>query len=255
MKTKPSQLAKSTAIILFWLFIWQAASTAIDNSIIFVGPAEVLSALLYQMSLPDFWKTIFFSFGKISLGFLLAFFLGILLGSLAYICKFLEELLAPLFSLMKSIPVASFVILALIWIGSENLSIFISFLVVLPMIYVNTLSGLRSTDEKLLEMAKVFEISSRKRIYYIYLPALMPYLISGCKIALGMSWKSGIAAEVIGTPAYSIGDQLYMAKIYLSTADLFAWTLVIIVISILFERFFLLILKLLTPGQKTGGRP
>ena len=115
------------------------------------------------------------------------------------------------------------------------------------MIYVNTLAGLESTDKKLLEMAKVFCMTRRKKIHYIYLPALLPYLKSGCKIALGMSWKSGVAAEVIGVPTNSIGERLYMSKIYLNTSDLLAWTFVIIMISALFERVVLWLLSRLEP--------
>ncbi|MFR5601759.1 MAG: ABC transporter permease [Lachnospiraceae bacterium] len=253
MSFKTSSFIRKSLIVAFWLLVWQAASAAIDNSIIFVGPWEVLTALGSRLFSPDFWKAIASTFGKISLGFLTAFLLGILLGSLSYRYRFLEELLAPLFSLLKSIPVASFVILALIWMGSENLSVFISFLVVLPMLYINTIAGLRNTDPKLLEMAKVFRVSHWKKFYYIYRPALIPFLSSGCKIALGMSWKSGIAAEVIGTPDHSIGNELYMAKIYLSTADLFAWTLVVIVISILFERLFMYFLNRLGTTPQKGG--
>ncbi len=239
---------RKTAVILFWLVLWQAGSVLIDNSIIFVGPLDMVMALLVQLPSLGFWKTNAFYFGKISLGFLSAFFLGILLGSGGYRFPLLRELLEPVILLMKSIPVASFVILALIWIGSKQLSVFISFLVVFPFIYVNTIAGLKSTDKKLLEMAQVFRVSTWRRIRFIYVPALLPYLISGCKVALGMSWKSGIAAEVIGVPSSSIGEKLYMAKIYLSTADLFAWTFVIIVISALFEQLFLYLLK------KAAGR-
>ena len=145
--------------------------------------------------------------------------------------------------LMRSVPVASFIILALIWIGSSQLAVLIAFIVVLPMIYVNTLSGLKSTDASLLEMAFVFRIPVWKRIRFLYIPALLPYLISGCRIALGMSWKSGVAAEVIGLPTTSIGERLYMSKIYLETADLFAWTFTIIVVSSLSERLFLSLLS------------
>lgn len=241
---------RKTMVIAFWLILWQAAGMMIDNSIIFVGPLAMLQSLFRLLPSGEFWLSIAYSFGKISLGFLSAFFLGILLGSAAYRIPLLRELLEPVMMLFKSIPVASFVILALIWIGSGQLSVFISFLVVLPMLYVNTIAGLQSTDSKLLEMAKVFRIPALKKILYIYCPALMPYLISSCKVALGMSWKSGIAAEVIGVPSHSIGEKLYMAKIYLSTADLFAWTFVIIVISTLFETLFLFLLKKLA---RKGG--
>lgn len=230
-------------ILLFWLAIWQAVGSIIQNTIIFVGPIEMFQALAGQIASPDFWQTIAYSFGKISLGFLCAFAFGILTGAAAYRLRLLREILEPAVLLMKSIPVASFVILALIWMGSKNLSVFIAFTVVFPIIYVNTVSGFEGADPKLLEMAEIFQVSGIKRIYYIYRPALIPYLISGCNVALGMSWKSGIAAEVIGVPDYSIGEKLYMAKIYLNTADLFAWTFVIIIISAVFEKLFILLLR------------
>lgn len=236
-------LIRKFLIVLFWLGLWQLISLAVHNSILLVGPFDMIKALFSQAVTADFWKSIAFSFGKISLGFLGAFISAILLASLAYRVQFLEELLAPFMTLVTSIPVASFVILALIWIGSGMLSVFCSFLVVFPVIYVNTLAGLGSTDRQLLEMAAVFDMPVWKRIHYIYRPAVFPYLVSSCKIALGMSWKSGIAAEVIGVPDYSIGERLYMSKIYLDTANLFAWTFVIIIISALFERFFLVLLK------------
>lgn len=246
--TNTWQWLRKTVIIGFWLCLWQAAAFFIDNNIILVGPVEVFRCLAGLLFLPDFWKSIAGSFGKISAGFLTAFFSGVLTGSLAWRFSFVRELLNPVISAVKSIPVASFVILSLIWIGSENLSVFIAFLVVFPMIYTGTIAGLSSTDKQLLEMAQVFSMPARKKLWYIYRPALIPYLSSSCNTALGMSWKSGIAAEVIGVPASSIGENLYMAKIYLSTEELFAWTLVIIVISALFEKLFLMLLNLAAPA-------
>lgn len=109
---------------------------------------------------------------------------------------------------------------------------------VLPVVYSNVLQGIKTTDMKLLEMAKVFRVTPVKKALYIYLPHLKPYILSACSVSLGLSWKAGIAAEVIGIPTGSIGEKLYQAKVYLSTPDLFAWTVVIIVISILFEKLF-----------------
>ncbi len=243
---------------LFWLILWQLASMAVGNAILLVGPFEVLQALFSQAFSQDFWLTVAGSFGRICLGFLAAFFLGLALGTAAWRFPWVGQLLEPFMSSIRSVPVASFVILALIWVGSGYLAVFIAFLVVLPMIYVSTAAGLSSADQKLLEMARVFRVPALKRIRFIYLPALTPYLASGCRTALGMSWKSGIAAEVIGIPSNSIGEQLYYSKLYLDTAGLFAWTLVIIIVSALFERGFLLLLGRLSPpaeaGQK-GGEP
>lgn len=240
--------AKKTLILFFWLIVWQVLSDLIHNQILLVGPQDTLRALAMQITSKDFWASVWFSFSKICLGFFLAFFSGLLTGTISFWKPLLGEILEPPIHLMKSIPVASFVILALIWTGSENLSVFISFIVVYPMIHINTLTGLSAADDKLLEMAQVFHVPLWRQILYIYRTALYPFLSSAMKTALGMGFKSGIAAEVIGVPDGSIGAGLYTSKIYLDTANLFAWTFVIILISILFEKTFLFLLK------KTAGK-
>lgn len=235
--------SKKTAVILFWLILWQIFSCMIQNRILLVGPIDTLRVLSVQIVSPDFWGAVWFSFARITLGFFLAFSAGLLTGTLSYWKPPVGEFLAPPIHFMKSIPVASFVILALIWTGSRNLSVFISFLVIYPVIHVNTLAGLLSTDPGLLEMARVFRVPVWRQAMSIYRISLYPYLSSAMQTALGMGFKSGIAAEVIGVPDGSIGEGLYMSKIYLSTAELFAWTLVIILVSVLFEKLFLLLLK------------
>ena len=240
---KNNKILQKVIIILFWLLIWQLVAVFTDNNILLVGPIQAGKVFLQNLTKPDFWKIVLYSFGRIGLGFFLALFLGILLGSLAYCRSFIETLLEPLMATIKSIPVVSFVVLLLIWFGSVRLSLFISFLVVLPNVYVNTIAGLKSTDTHLLEMAKVFHIGTFNRFFYIYRPAFMPYLISAMKISLGMSFKSGIAAEVIGLPDYSLGERLYMSKIYLDTAGLFSWTLTIILLSFAFEKLVLYLTK------------
>ena len=114
---------------------------------------------------------------------------------------------------------------------------------VLPIVYTNILHGLKSTDPKLLEMSHLFEVGWWRRLHYIYIPHLESFLVSACSVSIGMAWKAGIAAEVIGIPEGSIGERLYEAKIYLSSADLFAWTVAIVVFSILFEKLFIHLLK------------
>lgn len=241
---------KKTAILLFWLLLWQIFSLLIHNRILLVGPLETLQTFCSQIVTASFWKAVCFSAGRISLGFMLAFLLGLLTGSLSYWKKPFSEFCSPLIQSMKSIPVACFVILALIWTGAANLSVFISFLVVYPIIHTNTLEGLKSTDPLLLEMAGIFRVPFHRKALYIYRLSLYPYLLSACKTALGMGFKSGIAAEVIGVPGGSIGEGLYQAKLYLSTPELFSWTLTIILVSAALERLFLLLLKMI--GQKGG---
>ena len=165
---KISSRLKTYMIWLFWAVLWQAAHLAIQNDVIFVGSFDMLGALWQLLPEVSFWQTLLHSFFKISAGFLMAFVLGILLGWASYACSFVKDLLEPPMLLIRSVPVASFVILALIWIGSDGLSVFISFLVVIPMIYTGTLTGLEHTDRELLEMSRVFSFSFFKRLRYIY---------------------------------------------------------------------------------------
>ena len=244
MKHKIRKQVRKAVIILFWLAVWQVAALWTDNHILLVGPVQVLRAFVQNMAQPDFLKTVFYSFARIGLGFFLALCVGLLLGAVSYRFPIVQELSAPVMATLKSIPVASFVVLLLIWFGSSKLSFFISFLIVFPNVYVNTIAGFKSADTKLLEMAQVFGMGRMSRFFYIYRPALMPYLSSCLKISLGMSWKSGVAAEVIGLPDFSMGERLYMSKIYLDTAGLLAWTLMIVLVSFLFEKAVLLLVKI-----------
>ena len=242
-----SKILKKAGILLFWILLWQFGATALNQPIILTGPIQVLGALSSLVFEGEFWLSIGLTLGKIASGFLLALAVGVVLGILSSRWRLVCDFMEPVMHLMKAIPVASFVILALLWAGSSMLSVLISFRVALPIIYVHTLAGLHSTDKKLLEMARVFAMPWQCKIRYIYWEALKPHLADGFRITLGFCWKSGVAAEVIGVPAHSIGEKLYMSKIYLSTDQLLAWTVVVIILSTLFEK---ICLKLI--GGKSG---
>ena len=199
----------------------------------------------------DFWGAILFSFWRITLGFLLACLAGTALGVLSSRFGPVRDLAAPLMGVIKSIPVASFVILVLIWVPSRNLSVVISFLMVTPIVYSNVLGGISSMDKKLTEMADVFAVPFPRRLRYLYLPQVAPFFRSACAVGLGLCWKAGVAAEVIGLPDGSIGERLYEAKVYLNTPDLFAWTVVIVLVSLVFEKLFLFLLdRLVAAGME-----
>ena len=140
---------------------------------------------------------------------------------------------------VKAVPVVSFIILALVWLNAPQLPLFISALMVFPPVYLNVLTGIAGADRKLLEMARVFRVPFRRQLRGIYLPAVLPYFRAAVSLALGLCWKAGIAAEVIGLPGGSVGEALYNAKVYYETADLFAWTVVIVAVSVVFEKLFL----------------
>lgn len=236
MQNKGKIYVKKFIILLFWLGVWQILAMGVDNVLLVVTPLQALRALFIQAGQAEFWRSAFGSMWRIALGFLLGAVLALFLAAVSYRCKITEEVLRPFMVFCKAVPVAVFAVLILIWWGSSMLAVAICFLVVFPNIYLNTLEGLKSADRGLLEMAEVFRLPYGTRFFYIYRPALKPFLLSAFQLSLGMCWKSGVAAEVIGTPDHSIGGALYLAKIYLDTADLFAWTVVIVVLSVLFEK-------------------
>lgn len=239
--TVPGPLKKLLAAA-FWLGAWQLAAMALKQEILLVSPVSVLRRLLELVPTGEFWGAVGFSFSRITLGFLLACLAGTALSALSARFSPARALIAPLVSTVKSTPVASFIILVLLWVPSKSLSVVISFLMVTPIVYANVLEGVESMDRELSEMASVFRIGPLRRLRYLTLPQLMPFFRSACASGLGLCWKAGVAAEVIGLPDGSIGERLYEAKVYLETPDLFAWTLVIVLISLLFERVFLFLL-------------
>lgn len=250
-----NRYVKKGLILLFWLGVWTLLALAVNNRILAVTPFQTADRLLDLLQERNFWLCVGGSLLRIGSGFLAGFCTALLLAGAARRLPFLEELLKPVMKLIVAVPVASFVVLLLIWRGSSFLAAAVCFLVVLPCIYTNALEGLKATDHKLLEMARVFRLPLRSRFFYIYCPALKPFLYSGMKLALGMCWKSGVAAEVIGTPEHSIGGGLYLSKVYLDTAGVFAWSAVVIFLSVLFEKLVLRLTELFLSWQPACRAP
>ena len=229
--------------VLLALAVWQGLAMGVGQQLLVPSPLSVVERLGGIWQEADFWGTVWFTFRKIVAGFLLGLGFGLGLGALAGRFPLFEILFRPWATMIKSIPVASFIIICLIWMSSSRLSIFISFLMVLPIVYTNVLQSIRSADRQLLEAVSIFRLSWPKRALYLWLPQLKPYLLSACTVSLGISWKAGIAAEIIGIPAGSIGRMFYDAKVYFNTVDLFAWTVIVVVadigIRLVREDFFL----------------
>ena len=223
----------------FWLAVWQCAAMAVGQEVFLVSPVQAVRTLLQLLPQAEVWQRVGFSSGRILLGFGLGVAVSIVLAVAAQAWHTADVLLAPVLQLVKATPVASFIILALVWVRGSALSVLISFLMVLPVLYGAVRTGIAGADVQLLEMAAVFRLPPGRRLRAVWLPAVLPAFRQGCSVALGICWKSGVAAEVIGLPNGSIGDALYRAKITLSTGELFAWTFVIILLSAGFEKLFL----------------
>ncbi len=240
--------------VLFWLLVWHIMSISIGQEILLVSPITAIKTLFELMGSAAFYQSVFSSLSRILSGFLLGVITGTLLAALSYAMPLISTLLHPIMYAIKSTPVASFVILALFFIRTEYLAVLMSFLMVLPILYTNVLTALQNTDRKLLEMAKIFRLSAGVRIRAIYLPAAYPHFLSACALALGMSWKAGIAAEVIALPSRSIGEALYQAKIFFSAPEMFAWTLAILLLSVLLEQTMLAVMRFIN-RRIEGGAP
>lgn len=222
-----------------WLAIWQILYMVIENDILFASPATVFSRLWMLIGTKAFWLKTAHSLWGITKGYLLGVIFGTMLAVLTASSKLLYAVFQPMLSVIKATPVVSFIILALVWMQKNTVPVFISFLMVLPVVWANLSVGIRETDEKLLEVAKAYKFGIGKTIRHIYLPSVMPVFLTALTTATGFAWKAGIAAEVISTPRHAIGSELYNAKVYLETADLFAWTLVVILLSMIFEKLII----------------
>ncbi len=236
--------------IFFWLIVWELITLSVDNELLLPSPAAVLITLFGLVQTFDFWQTILYSSLRILYGCALAIISGAAFAVVAYRLLWVKELLALPIKIMETIPVACFIIIALLWLHPQNLSVLVAYMMVLPMIYSNVLQGLKATDEKLLQMAQVFRIGIWKKIKAIYIPSVKPFFLSAVSVGIGFGWKAGIATEIIANSNHSIGERLYEAKLYWMTREQLAWAIVIILISIFYEKAAMLILRLLHSGSE-----
>ena len=246
------------AALFFWLLIWELFSRRLSNPVLLPAPSAVLRTLVKMLTLPETRSACLGSAFNIGGGFFLALFLGLALGILLSRSELLDALVSVPLKLAKTVPVACFVILLLVWLGSRRIGMAVSFLIVLPVIYENVRAGVSRIPEEENELSRMFRLSFRKRLRYIMLSNLYGYLTAGLKIALGLCWKAGVAAEVIGLSAGTIGRSLYDSKLYLDMPALFSWTILLVGCSIVFEYSVLLLFRipealLLKPAVKRSA--
>ena len=242
---------------VIWLGVWQLGAFLVElhvegrgNELLLPYPFTVLLALVHLIQAPEFWRTAFTSLLRIASGMAAGAALGGLLAGLTCSSVWLERLFAPVIRIIRATPVASFILLVLLWTGRNQVPAVISGLMVLPVVWENLTQGIRATDRQLLELSRAYRFSQWKTVKLVYLPSLTPYLLSALTTAMGLAWKSGVAAEVLSLPRPGIGTQINQAKQAFETADLFAWTAVVILLSLLMERG----LTRLIQRRQGGGR-
>ena len=240
----------------FWLGAWQLCAFLVDchvqgrgNELLLPYPAAVLAALVRLAGTSAFWGAVAATLGRILAGMVLGTALGGLLAALTFLSPWADRLLSPAIRVIRATPVVSFILLILLWMGRDRVPVVISALMVLPVVWGNLSRGLGETDPQLLELARAYRFSPFKTIKLIYLPSLRPYFLSAVTTSMGLAWKSGVAAEVLCLPRPSIGTQIYNAKLYLEVPDLFAWTVVVVALSLALEK----LLRALLRNRKGGA--
>ena len=229
--------------ILFWIGVWWLLAALLNKPLLLPTPIAVIKTIGTLALTGDFWLAILMSLVRILFGIALVLLFGVLLAMLTVKSPFFHHLFSPLLTLCKATPVASVIFLVLLWVGRDRVPLFIAFIMALPIVWSNVREGFLQTDRKLLEMAEIFKLSKRQQLISIHIPSLFPYFLAACRSAIALAWKAGIAAEVLCLPKRSIGLGIYDGKMYLETDALFAWTLVVILISALVEWGTLVLFK------------
>ncbi len=244
------KIARTAFVLAFWILVWHFVAEKIDLDVILSNPFDVAKRLIELGREETFYQKIFNSVLNVLAGFFQAVAIGTVSGIITAKIKFLDELISPLLSVIKATPVASFILLAYFLIETTTIPSFISLLMVLPIIHGNVSEGLKNTPPELIEMTKMYKFSAYYKITKLYLPSVLPYFLAGFKTSLGLAWKAGVAAEVICNIENTVGRELYSAKTYLETIDIFAWTVTIIIISVIIEKTLVLLVNAVTPKKR-----
>lgn len=223
-------------IPVIYLAVWQVASLSVGKALLLPGPADTLARFAVLLTRAESYRTAGLTLLRIVAGYVAGVLAGVLLACASVRFAFVDQLLSPLRGIVKATPVTSFILLALLWITTGMVPVFISFLMVVPIVWMNVQTAIRQTDPNLIEMAKSFRFGTKKTLTKVYVPSVMPQFLASCTTSFGFAWKSCIAAEIIAQPKNSIGYALYQSKLTLETTDMFAWTLLVILLSMLLEK-------------------
>ncbi len=221
--------------IVLMLFLWELASLRIGSEHILPGPLETFVSVFNLFMTEDFLFIVCYTIFRSVVGFLIAIVLGISLGIIAGLNQSFEAFMKPWIVLMRSVPVVSFILLALIWFTSGSVPIFIGILTMFPMIFTNIIEGMRNVDTKLIEMAKFYKVEQKRIVTEVYIPAIAPFVTSGISSAIGIGWRAIIVGEVLSQPEFGIGTSMHSAQSFLNVDVLIAWTFIAVMLSYVFE--------------------
>ena len=229
-----SNITAIAGIFLFFL-VWEVISLIAGSEQIFPSPATTLVSLVKIFGREGFWASFLLTILRGLSGFLISLVLAFMIGIPAGLSRTFYLMVSPFIVTMRSVPVISLILLAIIWLGNENVPVFIALLTMFPIMVTNIIDGIKNVDRNLLEMGRVYGIKQSSKIKEISIPSILPFLFSGISSALGFGWRAIIIGEVLSQPKYGIGTEMQNAQIYLEVSELIAWTLLAVIISYIFE--------------------
>lgn len=224
------------ASIVVMLALWQAAASWFGSDLIVPQPWDTLLAVGKLIGDVGFMKVVGATVVRGLAGFVISAVLGMLVGVWAGLRPNFNTFISPFVVTIRSVPVISLILLALIWFNPNIVPIFIAMLTMFPFIATNVADGIKSVDPNLIQMAKFYRADKRKILSEVYIPAIMPFIISGASSAMGIGWRAIIIGEVLSQPTYGIGTKMQIAQTYLNVEAVIAWTLIAILISSIFEK-------------------
>lgn len=246
-KSKLKGYIFTVCAVFFWLCIWQIVSVAIGKELLLPSPVSVFSRVAeLALKLDDFWLIILNSVKNILLGLALGFVLGTICAVITSHVKAFEILLKPLISIVKITPVASFILLLILWMNRTDVPSFVSVLIVFPIVWANISQGITSTDQGLKEVGKIYKLSPIKKLIYLYVPSVLPSALASLMSSIGLAWKAGISAEILALPHETIGYEIFQSKTYLNALDVFAWTVIVVLLSVIIEKLIIFLIGALT---------
>ena len=229
------KIGRALLVAAFWLGIWAIAAYRFGKPLLFPSPLSVLTTLGELLQTKEFYLITAKTIGNILMGTFTAILFACVLVVITARIHLVHELIHPVMAVVKATPVASFIILMLLFLGPVKVPAFITFLIVLPIVWTNLDQGIASIDTQLQEVAKIYRFSFVKRLRVLIFPSLKSYFLSACKTSIGLAWKAGVAAEIIAMPKGTIGTQIGEAKLYIMSAEMFAWTLTVVLLSLAIE--------------------
>lgn len=243
MTKRMKAVAAAGAVAAFWLAVWVFAAALVAQPLILPGPGAVVVALLRLVCDANTWAILVGSGARILGGLALAAICGGVLAGVSVRSRTFARLVAPALSFVKATPVACVVVLLLIWLGSARVSIAVVFLMALPGVYFSLVEGLAQVDQPLEQMFRLHGVRGWRLFCAHTWREVLPFVLSCARAVIGMSWKAGVAAELIGMAAGTVGERIYQAKLLIETADLLAWTVLVVAASWACERVLVWLLR------------